>query len=320
MKKLSNNAIALALSGVLAAITAGVMIFALLTVSAGKTNPDSVGIYLFLTILFLSVSKVFLGVVSYFFEKHKYLRLTKNIVFAVAYLGLAITSLIVDPSLPLLKAVGCIFLLTVVANRVLAIVERPKVGSIIINTFLAVLAVFIMVVMFTLDEKDGALILYFVLICVIVLSLLQVLGFAFSKIQLGSLLRIIRQTYVFEIIYGLIILMVSFSFFFTLLEENIKTFGDGLWYSFAVITTIGFGDFTVTSMISRILSVILGIYGIVVVSSITSVIVNFYNETKSNPSLRRDEEGQEETKLPNKDEKGEKNEETKPSEEASPKE
>ena len=63
-------------------------------------------------------------------------------------------------------------------------------------------------------------------------------------------------------------------------EEGIATFWDGMWYSFAVVTTIGFGDLTVTSTLSRAFSVILGIYGIIVVASITSVIVNFYNETK----------------------------------------
>ena len=53
---------------------------------------------------------------------------------------------------------------------------------------------------------------------------------------------------------------------------------DSLWYSFAVITTIGFGDVTVSTTLGRILSVILGISGIVVVALFTSIIVNFYNE------------------------------------------
>ena len=56
-------------------------------------------------------------------------------------------------------------------------------------------------------------------------------------------------------------------------------FPDALWYTFAVVTTIGFGDFTATTLVGRVLTVILGIYGIVVVAVITSIIVNFYNET-----------------------------------------
>ena len=56
---------------------------------------------------------------------------------------------------------------------------------------------------------------------------------------------------------------------------------------FAIITTIGFGDITAVTGIGRIMSVILGIYGIIVVSLVTSVIVNFYTEVnKETPDLK----------------------------------
>ena len=64
---------------------------------------------------------------------------------------------------------------------------------------------------------------------------------------------------------------------FPMVEPTITTFWDGMWYSFAVVTTIGFGDFAATTLVGRILTVVLGIYGIVVVAIMTSVIVNFYN-------------------------------------------
>ena len=59
-----------------------------------------------------------------------------------------------------------------------------------------------------------------------------------------------------------------------------ETIFDALWYCFAVVTTTGFGDLAAVTLIGRILTVILGFYGIVVVALITSVIVNFYNEVK----------------------------------------
>ena len=62
-------------------------------------------------------------------------------------------------------------------------------------------------------------------------------------------------------------------------EPNIPTFVDALWYSFAVVTTIGFGDFVAVTPMGRILTVILGIYGLITVAVVTSIIVNFYNET-----------------------------------------
>jgi len=92
----------------------------------------------------------------------------------------------------------------------------------------------------------------------------------------------VQKTYAAEIIFGLLLLIASFSF--VLMYTDTASFEgeytNALWYCFAVVTTIGFGDMTATSAIGRILSVILGAYGIIVVALITSIIVNFYGEMK----------------------------------------
>ena len=87
-----------------------------------------------------------------------------------------------------------------------------------------------------------------------------------------------------QILSGLVILIIAFSFVLTNLEPGITSFQDALWYCFAIITTIGFGDVTATTIFGRVLSVILGIYGIIVVALITSIIVNFYTEVKNDDS------------------------------------
>ncbi len=96
--------------------------------------------------------------------------------------------------------------------------------------------------------------------------------------KLDSLIKIISKTLTMEILMGLMFLITLFSVYFTLVEPGMVSFVDSLWYCFSVITTIGFGDVSVTTTFGRILSVILGIYGIVVVGLVTSIIVNFYNE------------------------------------------
>lgn len=83
-------------------------------------------------------------------------------------------------------------------------------------------------------------------------------------------------------------MIISSSFYFAIMEDSIPSFGDSLWYSFAIITTIGFGDYAAVSLTSRILSVILAINGIIVLASITSVIVNSYNETKGSDEKKDD--------------------------------
>ena len=86
-----------------------------------------------------------------------------------------------------------------------------------------------------------------------------------------------------EILTGLIILIVSFSVVLCTIEPGIETYSDALWYCFAIVTTTGFGDISAVTGMGRFLSVILGIYGIIVVSVITSVIVNFYTEVNKGP-------------------------------------
>lgn len=103
---------------------------------------------------------------------------------------------------------------------------------------------------------------------------------AFSSVRMDILKKIIRKTYAVEILFGIFLLIVAFSLILPAFEPGIDNFGDGLWYCFAIVTTIGFGDIAASSVVGRIMSVILGIYGIIVVSLITSIIVNFYGEMK----------------------------------------
>ena len=74
-------------------------------------------------------------------------------------------------------------------------------------------------------------------------------------------------------------MMVASSLVIMTIEPEINTFPDALWYCFAVVTTIGFGDFAAQTLVGRLITVMLGVYGIIVVAVITSIIVNFYNET-----------------------------------------
>ena len=63
-----------------------------------------------------------------------------------------------------------------------------------------------------------------------------------------------------------------------LFEPTIKTYGGALWYCYAVISTAGFGDVVVTSLIAKILSVVLTLYALLALAILTGVVVNFYNQ------------------------------------------
>lgn len=119
----------------------------------------------------------------------------------------------------------------------------------------------------------------------VLIAICNIVVLAFSRIRLGLLIRIIRKTYVAEIIFGLLTLIFVFSLIFYGVDDGFTSYGDALWYSFALVTTVGFGDFTAKGLICRLLSVVLGIYGIIVVAAITSVIVNFYQESSKEDEM-----------------------------------
>ena len=92
--------------------------------------------------------------------------------------------------------------------------------------------------------------------------------------------RVIVKTYAAEILAGLMIAVVGASILLPIFEPAIETFADGLWYSFMLVTTIGFGDMTAVTPAGRLISVAIGIYGIIAVALITSILVSVYNESK----------------------------------------
>ena len=61
-------------------------------------------------------------------------------------------------------------------------------------------------------------------------------------------------------------------------EPHIKSYGDACWYCFCLVSTCGFGDIVVTSPVSRIVSVLLSCYAVVVIAVIVGVVVNLYSK------------------------------------------
>ena len=170
---------------------------------------------------------------------------------------------------------------SLIPDRVLSILRNRKWFNILANV------AFILLVLFSMWEVwvDVESQLFFIILVMLIIalrSLIRIMSVTFARLRLDLLRDIVQQTYAAEIIFGLLLLIASFSFVlkFTDSASFDGKYTNALWYCFAVVTTIGFGDMTAVSTIGRVLSVILGVYGIVVVALITSIIVNFYGEMK----------------------------------------
>ena len=174
---------------------------------------------------------------------------------------------------------GLIYFLVLLTHTGLTFVHKHNARQIVMLSLLVAINVALLVgsvIGFDLRSVNIPIILFSALLSIIALG--NILREAFAKIHMKALGEVFKKTFAGEILLGLAFLIVAFSFVFSIMEK--VSYGDALWYCFAIVTTIGFGDVVLVSPFCRFLSVILGIYGIIVVALITSVIINFYNEVK----------------------------------------
>ena len=107
-----------------------------------------------------------------------------------------------------------------------------------------------------------------------------------KKIKLAW--NILRKMNVDKIALSFLFLIIIASFILARFEPEINNILDGMWYCFISFTTIGFGDIVAVTAIGKIITVIIALYGIVLVAIITGVLVNYYqeiNRIKMNESL-----------------------------------
>lgn len=206
---------------------------------------------------------------------------------AVCFAACAVLSLGADP-VKACRPVAVLHAAALIADHIFAIVRKHKVRYLITR----IIFILLTAILLTGLVISGATALFMVQIMTLPRIFYYIAQIAFSSVKLDILRKILRKTYAAEIIFGIVLLIVAFSIILPAFEPGINNFGDALWYCFAIVTTIGFGDFAAAGIIGRIISVILGIYGIIVVALVTSIIVNFYNETKNDPD-EEDEEDEE---------------------------
>ena len=262
------------ISGVLAVITCIVVI-------ALSVCDSYVSIYLLsIALMLLGLNRIGLHVVNY--KKNMF----ENIFLTVFIFALAILLGFTKYNIYFLITTMFLYSLTIIVARLFNLRKDKSVQSIVYNSLCAVFYFLFSFVFFfpqiyakhaTSVSNSNFMVLCFAV--VILVSSGKNLLFPYHKeLKINVVNEVIKKSMVYEIILALLIFVILCSIYFTIVEPNMTSYVDSLWYCFTVITTIGFGDVYVTTTLGRILSVVLGICGIVVVALFTSIIVNFYNE------------------------------------------
>lgn len=241
-------------------------------------------ILLFAAFLFSSVRQL----CYYLRATNKYIKIDR-LANAALYFILAVLTLAIRDSYHIFIVISFMYFLSLTVYDVLTLTVKHKRRN-FVEVFLigGICFIFFIASVSTWTPEGAVFSLIGCTAIMALLSLISIILEAFSKMRFGTLKNIFNKTYAGEILLGLAFLIVALSVVFHVTEGI--PYGDALWYCFAIVTTIGFGDVTVTSPLGRVLSVILGIYGIIVVALITSIIVNFYNEVKNENAKKEEKE------------------------------
>lgn len=89
---------------------------------------------------------------------------------------------------------------------------------------------------------------------------------------------ILKRTRTYPIIFSYAIFLLADALVIELVEPNINTYGDALWYCYAVLSTAGFGDIVAVTFIGKVASVLLTICTLFVFAIATGVVVNFHSQ------------------------------------------
>lgn len=96
--------------------------------------------------------------------------------------------------------------------------------------------------------------------------------------KLRVLRNILVRTKTNRILIAYLVFVLFSALLILLFDPSITRYGDALWYCYAVISTAGFGDVVVTTMFSKVVSVLVTAYSTIVIAIVTGVVVNFYTE------------------------------------------
>lgn len=259
-----------------AALTTAVLVFSILSFVKAKNNQlEEAPKFMVWVFIFLGLSRF----VTYL-KNRRATSLIRALVLLVINVGLGVMVIFAKYNPYIFSLSAGIFALSIILSRIFKLIEKHSARDIVLNVLVIAFAIALAIGFFqkVSDDVIGSVILLeclFIAVCTFIEASLLSL----SQLKLDVFVKIIFKTYALEILFGLLALIAAFSIILMFEEPTMSYYPDALWYCFTVVTTIGFGDFSATTLIGRLVTVVLGIYGIVVVAVFTSIIVSFYNET-----------------------------------------
>lgn len=113
----------------------------------------------------------------------------------------------------------------------------------------------------------------------IVLKALKFIRILILCMQLFEVINVfLKDTYLDEILSISALIVISFTLSLYLFDPSMNSLFDTLWFVISSLTTVGYGDVLPNSMIGRIISLILLVFGVLIFSAITAALASYFNK------------------------------------------
>lgn len=90
--------------------------------------------------------------------------------------------------------------------------------------------------------------------------------------------NVLKRTGLLHMFTGFIICYFAAALVLFLVEPQVTSYAEGLWFCFVAFSTIGFGDITAVTLTGRITVILITIYATVVLAMIPGVVVSYFTE------------------------------------------
>lgn len=90
--------------------------------------------------------------------------------------------------------------------------------------------------------------------------------------------KLLNRTGTIKFFFAYLIILLISGFILSLIEPQVNGIFEGFYFTFVASTTIGFGDIVPVTILGRIITIIVTLFGVLTVAMVPGVVVAYYTE------------------------------------------